>query len=98
MKRLFGTDGIRGVANEHPVTACMANKLGRAVVKALGGKNGVRVLIGRDTRESGGMVGRQFVRYSGTENKIRVPVEHRDAVTADRWIATFSEATTEEIG
>jgi phosphomannomutase len=44
------------------------------------------------------MVGRQFVRYSGTENKIRVPVEHRDAVTADRWIATFSETTTEEIG
>jgi phosphoglucosamine mutase len=56
MKRLFGTDGIRGVANEHPVTACMANRLGRAVVKALGGKNGVRVLIGRDTRESGGML------------------------------------------
>lgn len=56
MKRLFGTDGIRGVANEHPVTACMANRLGRAVVKALGEKNGVRVLIGRDTRESGGML------------------------------------------
>lgn len=98
MKRLFGTDGIRGVANEHPVTARMANSLGRAVVKALGVKMGARVLIGRDTRESGGMVGRQFVRYSGTENKIRVLVEHRDAVTVDHWIAKFRDTITEEIG
>lgn len=56
MKRIFGTDGIRGAANEHPVTACMANRLGRAVVKALGGETGARVIIGRDTRESGGML------------------------------------------
>lgn len=56
MAKLFGTDGIRGVANEHPVTARMAELLGRAVVKALGGKTGARVLIGRDTRESGGML------------------------------------------
>ncbi len=56
MGKLFGTDGIRGVAHEHPVTVRMAESLGRAVVRALGGKNGVRVLIGRDTRESGGML------------------------------------------
>lgn len=56
MKKLFGTDGIRGAANVHPVTACMANRLGRAVVKALGGETGARVIIGRDTRESGGML------------------------------------------
>lgn len=53
MAKLFGTDGIRGRANEYPVTARMAELLGRAVVKCLGGK---RVLIGRDTRESGGML------------------------------------------
>jgi phosphoglucosamine mutase len=53
MAKLFGTDGIRGRANEHPVTARMADRLGRAVVKSLGAK---RVLIGRDTRESGGML------------------------------------------
>ena len=53
MGALFGTDGIRGRAGEHPVTARMAERLGGAVVKCLGGK---RVLIGKDTRESGGML------------------------------------------
>lgn len=56
MGTLFGTDGIRGRAGEHPVTACMAESLGRAVVKAFGGKNDTRVLIGRDTRHSGEML------------------------------------------
>ncbi|MFD2258132.1 phosphoglucosamine mutase [Luteolibacter algae] len=54
MGKLFGTDGIRGKANEYPVTAAMAEKLGGAVVKVLGdGGDDVTVLIGRDTRESG---------------------------------------------
>jgi len=52
MKKLFGTDGIRGKAYEHPVTAEMAERLGRALVKLAGKK----VLVGRDTRESGGML------------------------------------------
>jgi phosphoglucosamine mutase len=42
--------------------------------------------------------GRQLVRYSGTENKIRVLVEHRDADTVDRWIDQFRNTITEEIG
>jgi phosphoglucosamine mutase len=54
MAKLFGTDGIRGRAGDYPVTSKMAVSLGRAVVKALGGKEDARVLIGRDTRESGG--------------------------------------------
>ena len=52
MEKLFGTDGIRGKAYEHPVTAEMAERLGRALVKMAGKK----VLVGRDTRESGGML------------------------------------------
>jgi phosphoglucosamine mutase len=52
MKKLFGTDGIRGKAYEHPVTAEMAERLGRALVKMAGNK----VLVGRDTRESGEML------------------------------------------
>lgn len=56
MGKLFGTDGIRGRAGKHPVTAEVAERLGRAVVKACAGKKGARVLIGRDTRESGGML------------------------------------------
>ena len=31
MRKLFGTDGIRGVANEYPITAEMAVRVGRAV-------------------------------------------------------------------
>lgn len=61
MGELFGTDGIRGRAGEHPVTAEVAERLGRAVVNALGGKKGARVLIGRDTRDSGGMLERGLV-------------------------------------
>ncbi len=53
MGKLFGTDGIRGRANEYPVTSDMARRLGRAVVQVLGRGETATVLIGRDTRESG---------------------------------------------
>ena len=94
MERFFATDGIRVVANEHPVTARTAGSLGRALVKAPGRKMGACTPVGRDTRGSG----RKVVRHSGTENEIRVPVGHRDTDTAARWAAKFSETTTEEIG
>jgi phosphoglucosamine mutase len=48
--------------------------------------------------KSFGTEGRQLVRYSGTENKIRVLVEHRDADTVDHWIAKFRDTIKEEIG
>jgi len=53
MNGLFGTDGIRGEAGVYPVTAEIAEGLGRAVVEVLGRGNAAKVLIGRDTRESG---------------------------------------------
>jgi len=54
-RRLFGTDGIRGVANEDPITPETAMRLGCAVTYAAGrGKSHVpRILIGKDTRLSG---------------------------------------------
>jgi phosphoglucosamine mutase len=57
-RTLFGTDGIRGVANEHPITPELALQLGRAVTFVAGrGKSHVpRVLIGKDTRVSGYML------------------------------------------
>ena len=42
--------------------------------------------------------GRHLVRYSGTENKIRVLVEHRESEECRRWIALFTAAIKEEIG
>jgi phosphoglucosamine mutase len=56
-RKLFGTDGIRGAANEAPMTPEMALRLGRAITFVAGrGKNRqVRVVIGKDTRLSGYM-------------------------------------------
>jgi phosphoglucosamine mutase len=57
-RSLFGTDGIRGVANVHPMTPELALALGRAVtfVAGRGQHHAPRVLIGKDTRLSGYMI------------------------------------------
>ena len=54
-RALFGTDGVRGVAGE-VLTAELALALGRAVTLAAGSEAPVRVLVIRDTRESGEML------------------------------------------
>jgi len=54
MSRLFGTAGIRGVANKD-LTPELALRLGRAAGQVLGG-SGHRVVGGRDTRRSGRML------------------------------------------
>lgn len=56
-KKYFGTDGIRGTANQFPITAEIALKVGMAVgAKFTNGSHRHRVLIGKDTRLSGYMV------------------------------------------
>jgi phosphoglucosamine mutase len=54
MARLFGTDGVRGVAGSE-LTADLAFRLGRAAVVVLGrhGEGKPTFLVGRDTRDSG---------------------------------------------
>ena len=54
MGRLFGTDGIRGIANVD-LTPTLAHDLGRAVGHLLGGEHH-RVVVGQDTRRSGDML------------------------------------------
>ncbi len=58
MNQLFGTDGIRGVANEYPITPEVALRIGRAVARVLRAKDKGRhkVVIGKDTRVSGYML------------------------------------------
>jgi phosphoglucosamine mutase len=59
VSRLFGTDGIRGVANEPPLTADLAYRVGRELVATLAEQHGsgpMRLVIGRDTRRSGPML------------------------------------------
>ncbi|MEL6241347.1 MAG: phosphoglucosamine mutase [Pseudomonadota bacterium] len=57
MTKLFGTDGVRGKANQHPMTAEMALRIGAAVGRYFKPDSlGVhRVVIGKDTRLSGYM-------------------------------------------
>ncbi len=56
-KELFGTDGIRGVANEEPMTTETAMKVGRATAYIFkGGNRRHRIVIGKDTRLSGYML------------------------------------------
>jgi phosphoglucosamine mutase len=59
MKTLFGTDGIRAVAGQYPLDSATVRALGRALVELLD-EEGLepRILIGRDTRESGPLIER----------------------------------------
>ena len=65
--RLFGTDGVRGTAGESPLDPPTVRRLGAALVRSASAKSsagqaadenggGLRILIGRDTRESGGWI------------------------------------------
>ena len=56
-RNLFGTDGVRGTANVHPMTPEIVLSLGQAAghVFRSGDKKSHRILIGKDTRLSGYM-------------------------------------------
>jgi phosphoglucosamine mutase len=58
MGRMFGTDGVRGIANVHPMTAEMALQIGRATAYACKKhpKQRHAIAIGKDTRISGYML------------------------------------------
>lgn len=56
-RKIFGTDGVRGTANVHPMTSEMAMQLGRAIAYVF--QNGEKkhgIVIGKDTRLSGYML------------------------------------------
>ena len=58
--RLFGTDGVRGVAGDWPLDPPTIARLGAAIVRTHGGAP--RLILGRDTRESGEWIEREFAR------------------------------------
>ena len=74
MKRLFGTDGVRGKAGEYPLDHETVARLGAALVRAMRPSTGLgaggdvdegrqlRFIIGRDTRESGDWIERELGR------------------------------------
>lgn len=56
-RKFFGTDGIRGLTNKHPLTAEMAQRVGQAAgAHFVRGDHRHRVVIGKDTRLSGYMM------------------------------------------
>ena len=63
-QRLFGTDGIRGVAGRFPLDTTTVARIGRSLVLNLGRELGrePRILIGRDTRESGPQIEQALAR------------------------------------
>jgi phosphoglucosamine mutase len=57
VRKLFGTDGIRGVANVEPMTTEMAMQVGRGVAYIFKNKKRRhKIVIGKDTRLSGYML------------------------------------------
>ncbi len=56
-QRLFGTDGIRGTANQWPLSASSVVRIGQAIAQTLNQEgDNPKVLIGRDPRQSGHML------------------------------------------
>jgi phosphoglucosamine mutase len=65
--KLFGTDGVRGVAGEYPLDHATVRRLGGALVRALTAK---RILVGRDTRESGGWIEAELAHGASGEDAV----------------------------
>jgi phosphoglucosamine mutase len=66
--RLFGTDGVRGAAGVYPLDPPTVRRLGAALVRALPHNDGAaRLLIGRDTRESGTWIEAELAHGAGGE-------------------------------
>src|SRR5262245_38430166 len=72
-KTLFGTDGVRGHAGEYPLDRATVARLGAALVRAMrptGGSDAgspFRIVVGRDTRESGEWIEQELARGAGAE-------------------------------
>ena len=75
MARLFGTDGVRGVAGTE-LTAQMCFDIGRAAAMVLteGCSGKPRILIGRDTRISGDMIEAALTAGFCSVGAIAIPV------------------------
>src|ERR671912_348086 len=72
MKKLFGTDGMRGEAGRFPLDAATVRDAGRSLARHLaarldasGEARPPRIVTGRDTRESGAWIERAFLAGAG---------------------------------
>ncbi len=65
--RLFGTDGVRGVAGVYPLDPPTVARLGAALVRERRRDRPLRLVVGRDTRESGEWIERELGRGAAAE-------------------------------
>ena len=65
--RLFGTDGVRGVAGVWPLDPPTVARLGAALVRERRNGMALRLIVGRDTRESGEWIEREIGRGAAAE-------------------------------
>ncbi len=70
--RLFGTDGIRGVAGSWPLDPPTVARIGAAIVRALPFDRPARLVVGRDTRESGEWIERELARGVTSQSAVVV--------------------------
>jgi phosphoglucosamine mutase len=85
---------LAGIMNEYPSELSNMRVASKPPLESLPKLNGLM----RDATAEFGTNGRHLIRYSGTENKIRVLVEHREAEECRAWVSKFSAAIREEIG
>jgi phosphoglucosamine mutase len=66
--KLFGTDGVRGIAGRFPLDPETVRRLGAALVRALPRRPATpQILVGRDTRESGEWIERELAHGASAE-------------------------------
>jgi len=68
--RLFGTDGVRGVAGEWPLDPQTVARLGAAIVRERKAAHPIRLILGRDTRESGVWIERELARGASSQGAV----------------------------
>ena len=69
-QRLFGTDGVRGVAGVWPLDPPTISRLGAAVVRVRSTGAPLRIILGRDTRESGEWIERELAPGRGGRGRL----------------------------
>jgi len=89
-----GLSELAAMMDEYPSELCNLPVSSKPPLESLGA---LQDLI-READAEFGSDGRQLIRYSGTENKIRIMVEHRDAATCSRWVGRFRKVIESEIG
>ena len=74
---MFGTDGVRGAAGQYPLDPPTVRRLGASLVRALPHTNGdsaagaaPRLLVGRDTRESGAWIEAELAHGASGEGAV----------------------------